>query len=209
MSALIRSAAGVALALAIAPAIVAQQAARDGTSQPSGAGSIGGRVVAADGTSAPIRRAQVTLINADRTVGRTVVSGDDGRFAFTNLPAGRYMIEARKAAYLTAALGAKRPGGAGAPLILGEGQQIINRIIPMSRGAVVTGVVRLEAGGPAAGATVAVLYPAMRGETEVLNTPPTRAQALTDDTGAYRIYGLPPGEVVVLATTRERLNDGT
>ena len=208
MIAPLRVAAAVAFAIAIAPAIGAQQTTRDATRQLTGPGSIAGRVVAGDGTGAPIRRAQVSLTSIDRSVGRTVVSDDGGRFVFTNLPAGRYAIEARKAAYLTAALGATRPGGTGAPVTLNDGQQITDRVISMSRGAVVTGAVRLESGGPAVGVTVAVLYPTMRGETEVLNTPPTRVSATTDDNGVYRIYGLPPGEVVVLATTRERINDG-
>ena len=195
MTVRLRPAAAVALAISIAPAIVAQQTARDATRQPTGPGSIAGRVVAADGTGAPIRRAQVSLTNVDRSVGRTVVSDDAGRFAFTNLPAGRYTIEARKTAYLNAALGATRPGGSGVPVTLADGQRIADRIISMSRGAVITGAVRLETGGPAVGVTVAVLYPAMRGETEVLNTPPTRVTATTDDNGVYRIYGLPPGEV--------------
>jgi len=208
MTVRLRLAAAVALAISIAPAIVAQQTTRDATRQPTGPGSIAGRVVAADGTGAPIRRAQVSLTNVDRSVGRTVVSDDAGRFAFTNLPAGRYTIEARKTAYLNAALGATRPGGSGVPVTLADGQRIADRIISMSRGAVITGAVRLETGGPAVGVTVAVLYPAMRGETEVLNTPPTRVTATTDDNGVYRIYGLPPGEVVVLATMRERINDG-
>jgi hypothetical protein len=207
MTALLRLTAGTALAIALSPAIVARQTARDAPSrQPTGPGSIAGRVVAADGPSAPIRRVQITLVNSDRTVGRTVVSDDAGRFVFTNLPAGRFSIEARKAAYLTAALGARRPGGSGAPVMLADGQHVTDRVIAMSRGAVVTGAVHHETGGPAVGVSVAVLYPAMRGESEVLNSPPTSAIATTDDTGVYRIYGLPPGEVVVIVTTGERIN---
>jgi protocatechuate 3,4-dioxygenase beta subunit len=190
--------------------MMAQQGSRDATARPpAGTATISGRVIAADGTKAPIRRAQVTLQNGDRTIGRTAVTDDAGEFHFAGLPAGRYLLEARKAAYLTGAYGAARPGGTGTPIALGDGQHVSDRIFTLARGAVVTGAVRLENGGPAVGVTVAVLYPEMRGETEVLNTPAVRTTAVTDDNGVYRIFGLPPGEVVVVATNRERINDGT
>jgi hypothetical protein len=48
----------------------------------------------------------------------------------------------------------------------------------------------------------------MRGEAEVLNSPPTPSTATTDDHGVYRIYGLPPGEIVVLAVMGDRVNAG-
>jgi hypothetical protein len=200
----------VTIGSAIAPARLAQQTARDAATRPqTGSGSISGRLVSADGSSTPVRRAQVTLVSTDRAVGRTAVTDDEGRFAFSGLPAARYLLEARKAAYLNGAFGASRPGGAGVPLTLAEGQHLTDRHFTIARGAVVTGAVRLETGAPAVGVTVAVLYPEMRGETEVLNSPPVRSTATTDDNGVYRIYGLPPGEVVVVATTRERINDGT
>lgn len=205
---LLRIAAVLACAIAIVPAIGAQQTTRDATvRQLNGPGSIAGRVIAADGTNAPIRRAQVTLVSDDRRVGRTIVSDDDGRFLFTNLPAGRYTIEARKAAYLTAALGGSRPGGSGTPVTLADGQHLTGRVIAMSRGAVVTGTVSLENGRPAVGVTVGVLHSVWRGETEVLGTLPARAT--TDDMGAYRIYGLPPGEYLVMAASSERTLEGS
>jgi protocatechuate 3,4-dioxygenase beta subunit len=198
-------------AVGVSVALVAQTS-RDGgvVVPPAGTAAIGGTLVTADATAAPIRRARVNLTNADRTFARTVVTDDTGRFQFVDLAAGRYMLDAAKGAWLAAAYGAKRPGRAGTPIALADGQRLTTLTLRMWRGAVVTGTVRDELGRPAPGITVVALQPTMRGEIETLLTPGASAVATTNELGVYRTYGLPPGEVVVIASSMRAIeNTGT
>src|SRR5262245_46210560 len=83
---------------------------------PTGTGRISGVVRSADDARTPIRRAVVTVTGA--VPARSVVSDDAGRFTFERLPAGSFTITARKAAYLAAPYGARRPGRTGVPVAL-------------------------------------------------------------------------------------------
>ena len=71
---------------------------RDGpaTAAPTGTGSIRGRVLTQTGT--PLRRAQMTLVSTENTQVRRVTTTDaEGRYQFTELPAGRFTVTATKA----------------------------------------------------------------------------------------------------------------
>ena len=156
---------------------------------------IRGVVVSADERPQPIRRAVVTLGGLAPN-GRTVITGDDGRFEFSSLPAGQYSVTATKAAYLRAPFGATRPGRPGTPVVVSADQVVEIRIV-MARGAVVTGTVRDSDGQPLAGARIAVIDvhdPA--GFDRAFSS----AQfVVTDDRGMYRAFGLSPTDYVVVA----------
>ena len=65
-------------------------APRDGATQPAtGTGRILGRVVSADSGS-PLRRAQVRIFAAEQRVTRSAITDAEGRYQFSELPAGRY-----------------------------------------------------------------------------------------------------------------------
>ena len=188
------------LALAVVLWATDQQAPRDRTATqlPAGTGIIAGRLVADDANGQPIRRARVTANSTDRAVGRTTTTDDDGRFVFTELPGGRYLLQASKAAYVTTAYGATKPGRAGTPVALAEGQKIVDLTMKMPRGGVVTGRVFDQSGQPAAGVNVRLLrygFQALTAERTLFSSP----GATTDDTGTYRVYGLSPGDYVVAA----------
>src|SRR5471032_2162690 len=70
----------------------------------------------------------------------------------------------------------------------------------LPKGAAITGHVVDEFGDPVANARVQVLrYQLVQGTRRLT---PSGGGAQSDDTGAYRIYGLPPGEYYVSATLR-------
>ena len=56
-------------------------------------GSVSGRVVGADG--APLKGVRVSITGSDKPV----TTGDNGRFAFTNLPAAHYDVSAELAGH--------------------------------------------------------------------------------------------------------------
>jgi hypothetical protein len=68
-----------------------------------GTAVIAGVVVSDDKARQPIRKASVTLTGTTAAFGSRVITTDEtGRFAFTDLPAGRFGLSASKAAYLAA-----------------------------------------------------------------------------------------------------------
>jgi uncharacterized protein (DUF2141 family) len=146
----------------------------------------------------PLRRVIVTVNSTDQTVRRTTVTDDNGRFAVTGLPAGRYYVSATKRGWVRATYGAKTPDQSGALLTLTDAQRV-----PISlrllRGAVITGVIVDDNGlSPTSTFVSAVHYSQFGVEKRLLMAGTTRS--VTDERGQYRIYDLPPGDYYILVS---------
>lgn len=178
--------------------------------QPSrsqrGSGAIAGKVLSSGSPAVPIRRATVTVSpQPGSTIGaRQVVTNDDGSFEVSGLAAGRYFVTAAKSAYLPAAFGSTRPARMGSAVTgtavpLADGQRIADITLTMTRGGVITGTVRDTDGRPARGANVALGYfrrTGAAGERMLSGVP--GGEARTDSRGVYRIYGVAPGDYVLM-----------
>ena len=183
------------------------QSNQAGTAMWEGTATVSGVVVADADGSTPIRRAVVTVQGADAPATRSVPTNDDGRFVVRGLPAGRYAVVARKAAYLDAPYGARRPGRPGTAVHVDAGQSA-DITIRMARGAVIEGSVRGEGGEPLPGLTVFAIDPDEPGSIGTRGPGAgDQPHGVTDDRGTYRIYGLIPGEYVVV-TMVEPAGDG-
>ena len=202
-----RCAAMVLVATVLPAAIAAQQItlapdpprdARAITNQ-TGAARLSGRIVSDAATPAPIRRAIVTLRGTGLPAGRSAITDDNGRFTFDSLPDGRFTVTATKTAWLSASYGARRPGRAGTPVAVTAAQPLEIEM-RMSRGGVIAGVVRDGRGLPAAGVQVAALNTRAFGDP--VSPAIARETQVTDDRGNYRLYGLAPGDYVVIAFKR-------
>jgi protocatechuate 3,4-dioxygenase beta subunit len=173
---------------------------RDGASTaPGGTAAISGTIMTDDAAPRPVRHATVTLNSLDRVIGRTAISDDEGRFAFANLPQGRYSLTAQKLGWVSGAYGAKAVGRPGRTLPLANGERV-TASIRMARGAVITGTILDQFGQPVAGATVRAMkngYSISTGE-RLLN--PVGVSGSPDERGAYRIYGLAPGDYYISVT---------
>jgi hypothetical protein len=181
--------------LAVGLSMAQQQPARDVTrGTAAGTASLSGAVVTGDGAAQPVRRAIVAISGPALPIGRSTITDEEGRFAFEGLPAGRYSVTASRRAFLTSAFGATRPGGPGTPAQLGEGARASNIVIAMPKGAVLTGAITDPAGAPVQSLSVKVY--------QLAPTYPVAGSAVTDDRGVYRVYGLPPGEYLVIAEPR-------
>jgi hypothetical protein len=168
-------------------------------------GSIAGIVEAADRPGQPLPHAIVSVSHPGTSVQNSVVADDVGRFRFDDLRAGAYTVTATKTAYLTAAVGARRPGEPGTPIVIAAGQHVGDVRLTLTRGAVIAGFLRDAAGVPAASIPV-VVAPA-----ETAMGPGTYAPGtglITDDRGAFRAFGLLPGEYVVAAALSEHSGSG-
>jgi len=164
--------------------------------QRSGNGAIVGRVFDA-ATNAPIRKAQIRGSNNELFV--DALSDDQGRFQLTNLPPGEWRVTAAKGGYFTSQPGQRRPFDPPAPITLARGQRV-SADVHLSRGGVITGRVSDETGEPLAGLRVRVYRAKMvKGYRRLEDV---GAADQTDDTGAYRIFGLPPGDYYVGASLR-------
>jgi hypothetical protein len=179
--------------------------------QRPAAGFILGRVVDA-GTNQPIGNATVSLGRAASARGQAtpppaavnVYTTSDGYFLFRDLPAGSYTITSTAAGYLAGGLGQRRPMGGTQPYALAEGERAASLVIRMWREAVISGTISDEAGDPIAGVAVALLRRDQLTPGPVVRTAIRSSAefAYTDAAGAYRLYGLPPGEYVLSVPNR-------
>lgn len=172
---------------------------RDARQQATGSASIRGRVLTAD-SGTPIRRAQVRAISPETRASRLATTDGQGRYELRDLPAGRWQLSASKAGFVTLRYGQRRPFELGLPLELRNAQVIENADLALPRGAAITGRVFDEFGDPVAGARVQVLrYQRSQGTRRLT---PTGVGDQSDDTGAFRLFGLTPGDYYVSATVR-------
>lgn len=200
---MIRTAAAVTVIALAVSAIGVHQTRDTGARPPAGAPSqtgtavLAGAVVSDDGK--PVRRAAVRLAGSELPGGRIGVTDDAGRFTFTRLPAGSFVVSASRPGYVTTYYGSKRPGrGPSVPVGLSAGQRL-SVSLTMLRGAAIAGTVTDPFGHPAPQVTVRAISPGVVAPPSQGSQVPA-GSATTDDRGMFRIYGLPPGDYLVSAS---------
>ena len=145
---------------------------------------ISGVVVDALG-NVPVARAQVSIIRDNEQT--SMVAGNDGRFMFEGLAAGKYSLRAAATGYLDEAY--NQHGAFSVAIVTGEGQDTEHLIFRLHRQAVISGRVTDEHGEPVRSAQVALFASdLMRGSHEKF----MRAQTQTNDLGEYRFAHLAP-----------------
>lgn len=179
---------------------LSQEAPRDkpsATRAPTGA--IRGRVVRAD-TGEPLRRAEVHVdewsTGDDASGPAATMTDGDGRYELAGLPAGRYQLKARRGGYVEVAYGQRRPFERGRPLELAAGAVLRDIDFALPPGAVVTGRVVDEFGEAMAHVSVSL---ARRRYVEGARRLVGESGASTDDRGEFRIFGVPPGDYILVA----------
>jgi Carboxypeptidase regulatory-like domain len=160
---------------------------------PTGTGLVVGQAVDAAG-SRGVPGTLVTLTLPGATPLRVMADGQ-GRFAFRDLPKGRFSLTATKPGFVDGAYGRLRPGGQSQSIEIGEGERVSNASITLWKFAAVSGAVVDERGEPVVGSSVRVLK-----RTLVSGKPRLTPGALdqTDDRGFYRIGMLEPGDYIVV-----------
>jgi len=193
-----RSALAVVICALLAVAVRAEQKA---SADAAGAGQVSGVVRASMG--GPAARAMVLIAGTDIGLLRVTSTDASGRFNFTGLPPGRFLLGAGKPAYIAALYGAGRPGRPGTEISLAAGQKLPDVTLDLLKGAVISGHVIDVDGQPIVGARVRVLPRRETGDEVVLGGDAgDPSGAVTDDRGAYRIFDLIPGDYLVALQPR-------
>lgn len=189
---------------------------------PVGTAAITGVVLSAD-TGVPLRNARVTLNGTagvipaaagvppptnsspqppTLSVSRVVATDAQGRFTFAKLAQGRYSVSASRDGYLQASYGQRRPNaGAFQAIELADGEQR-TIAIGLSRGGVIAGLVADEFGEPVRNAQLQLWR--IDSSSGVKRLQQSNG-GMSNDRGAYRFFGLQPGNYLV--SVYPRLND--
>jgi hypothetical protein len=191
---------------------------RDTSARPSapapevGTATLSGRVVSAD-SGQPLRRATVSAMStrppeqprrgAFFTPPRpfSARTDDEGRFVIRDVPAGDYTLTARRSGYVDQGYGQVTQNGPGRRVTVADGAAVGPLQFALVRGGVITGRVVDESGEPAERVQVRVVRAQRIGGQQryVGGSGDT-----TDDLGHYRVFGLPPGEYLVVAEPGDR-----
>ena len=160
------------------------------------AAEISGRVV--DDGSRGVGEATVWLLGP--TSIQRVVTDPRGRFIFSSVASGEYVVVARKRGFYDGAFGKRRPNGLPMPITLGAGQATSDMQIELFRAGVIVGSVFDEANEPVIGARVVAIRRFYAGGDWHFFT---AGNVTTDDQGRYRVHGLEPGEYIVTTPTAQ------
>jgi len=124
-----------------------------------------------------------------------VRTDSQGRFVFTRLAAGNYLVQAQLEGYATNSAAGVRT------VDLSDGTSVTDVRIQLIKLATIAGTVQDDGGDPVVGVEVLAFR-----RTTLQGRPPVLAgdgRARTDDRGQYRLTGVLPGEYYVCACSRE------
>ena len=172
-------------------------------------GMIVGQVV--DATSGgPISEAIVTLtmpkyFNNPTTPKARVMADGEGRFFFTDLPAGDYYVQATQDGYEPGVYGQRRAQGQHLLVSLAENERRSDVTLRLWKYAVIGGSVVDEAGEPAVGVAVRALMKHVVAGRVQYGSPDVGAvpSSVTDDRGMFRLSALLPGTYVVVVPSTQ------
>ena len=192
----------VTTTMALAAQIAPPQPPRPPQSQtpaPPGTATLRGHVFGAD-TGQPLRKAQVRIVANEIRENRMATTNENGVYEFKELRAGRYTVMASKGSYVNMSYGQQRPTDVPKPLEILEHQTVERVDLMLPRGAVITGRVVDEFGEPAPEIQVAPeRYQVVQGQRRLF---PSGRSATTNDIGEFRLFGIPPGQYYISATSR-------
>ena len=200
----------IALVLALNVANAGQVGPTSGAPPGPRTGMLVGQVIDA-ATGQPASEAIVTLSmpkyqpDLPTTPKGRVMADGEGRFFFTDLPAGEYYLQSTKDGYASGSYGQRKPSASGQRVTLGEGQRRTDIELPVWKYAVIAGTVVDEAGEPVVGIAVKALARNVvagrtrYGNVDVISEP----VATTDDRGMFRLAQLSPGNYVVFVPSTQ------
>lgn len=144
----------------------------------------------------PLSRARITVNDTtNEPESATVLTGDDGRFEFTGVPAGKYSLRGAKRGFITSYYDQHENFWTG--IVTGKGLDTENLVLKLTPSAAIAGQVLDESGDPVRSARI-TLYRVdhSQGVEEIR----TAYNTQTDDLGAYEFSLLNAGTYFVSAS---------
>jgi len=177
-----------AAAVFVVPGVAAGQTATAPPVNTAGSFRVAGTIVSKTDAH-PLGRARVTLRDA-KNPGQfeSVITGENGKFAFENVPAGKYSLTGAKHGFITASY--DQHDQYSTAIVTGSGIATEALVLKIAPNAVIAGKVLDEAGEPVRHATVTLYYD---DHQEGVDQIQARNVAQTDDLGAYDLPNLIPG----------------
>ena len=179
-----------AAAVFLPPGLAAGQIARATASPLPTAGSfrVAGTIVSKTDAH-PLGRARVTLRDAKKAEQfESIITEEDGKFAFENVPAGKYSLTGAKRGFISASF--DQHDQFSTAIVTGSGIAPDALVLKIAPDAAITGKVLDEAGEPVRHATVTLYYDDHQEGVDQIRA---RNAAQTDDLGAYDLPDLVPG----------------
>ncbi len=127
----------------------------------------------------------------------SVVTGEDGRFEFTGLPAGKYSLNGAKRGFVSSAYDQHEQFSTA--IVTGAGLDTETLTLKLTPAAVITGKVLDEVGEPVRHSTVTLYYDDHSGGADQIRQ---SRSSQTDDLGAYELTPLAPGTYFLSATAK-------
>lgn len=146
-------------------------------------------------TNVPVAHAQMSISRGGEQI--TTVAGNDGRFTFERLEAGKYPLNAAATGYLQEAY--NQHGAFMVAIVVGQDQDTEHLVFHLHPQAVIYGRVTDERGEAVRGAQVALFASDLgRGK----HAKSMRAEKQTNDLGDYRFAHLAPGRYYLAVQAR-------
>jgi hypothetical protein len=134
-----------------------------------------------------------------------MVTRDDGRFVFRDLPAGRYRLVATRTGtgFVPVEYGQRDPRGKGVPIVLSAGQRLENLELEMVPTGSISGRIFDGDGEPVGNARVMALEAHYHNGQRTLSV----VQAVrSNDLGEYRLFWLHPGRYYIAVKREDQRN---
>jgi hypothetical protein len=183
--------------------VVAQTAE---TSKAAATATLRGRVVDA-ASGQPLRRALVRIMATEGAAVpllRSTTTDGSGRYEFTELPGGRYIVMATKGGYVQLSYGKTRSSEPGKPVEILVGRTVEGIDFALPPTSVITGRVVDEFGDPAEEAVVTILR-AQNFEGGRRLVPIGLPVEVSNDLGEFRLFGMSPGQYYLSASASNRV----
>jgi protocatechuate 3,4-dioxygenase beta subunit len=161
-------------------------------------GRVRGRIVSSDGTAVPYAQVVLTSLHLEP---RVVNADGTGRFEFLELPGGTFRLGASKPGFFPVSV--REPSAPSVDLAEDGTREGVE--IRLVRWGTLTGRVFDEYGDPLQAVSIQLLH--VRYEAGRRRLVSVGNARLTDDFGAYRLFGLMPGQYIVSAAIGDVSSD--
>ena len=146
----------------------------------------------------PLGRARVVLADAKNAQNfRAIITGEDGRFVFPSVPAGKFSLEGRKRGFIPA--GYDQHDQFSTAIVTGAGLDTEHLVLKLAPNGIIYGKVLDEAGDPVRAARVTLYYD---DHSEGVNQIREINGQFTNDLGAYEMSSLSPGTYFLAVTAK-------